>query len=255
MGTSWKDKTVSQNFNQYNDMLEDILGFHHIFQLIQNDSDIQSILDYGCGPGKVSKRLSKLNDAYDIYAVDQSEEMINLASLTRNRANIHYQLIQNNNLNFIKSNSLDCAIVCFVIINNSDPCQIYTMLKEIYRVLKAHGQLIILDSNPNAIGVEFTTFVNGERGKVYKPGDKRKQYLKIPGQPDLILNDWYWSKNDYLAWIAKAGFKSVEVTEPALDRLSQETRQFFEEKYDFNQWGNEKIIPPFVVFKSVKPGD
>lgn len=233
-------------------MLEDTLGFHHVFHLIQEDSKVRDILDYGCGPGKVSERLSMLKDTYNILAVDQSEEMINIAALFRNRPNIHYQLIQNNDLNFIKSDSLDCAIICFVIINNSDPIRICHMLKEIYRVLKADGQLIILDSNPNAAGIEFTTFTNGEKGKFYRTGENKKQYLKIPGEPDLILNDWYYSKENYINWMDQAGFQPVKVMEPTIDSLSQEIRLFYEEKYNFNEWGEERTKPPFIIFKSVK---
>ncbi len=252
MGTSWHDEKVSKNFNEYNDMLEDVLGFHYIFQFIQDEPNVRSILDFGCGPGKVSERLAEFNDKYDILAVDQSQKMIDLASTFRKRKNIQYRLIENDNLGFIKSNSIDCAIICFVIINNSDSNRISNIINEVYRVLRNNGFLIILDSNPNAVGLEFTTFTNGDKGKNYKIGGSKKQYLKIPNQTDLILNDWYWTKDNYLSWITQIGFKSVSLIEPTIDNLSQEDRLFYERKYNFNKWGNERTIPPFIIFKSIK---
>lgn len=49
MGTSWKEQEVSEAFNQYNDMLENILGYEVILDMVRNDKTITKILDFGCG--------------------------------------------------------------------------------------------------------------------------------------------------------------------------------------------------------------
>ena len=36
MGTSWKEQEVSEAFNQYNDMLENILGYEVILDMVRN---------------------------------------------------------------------------------------------------------------------------------------------------------------------------------------------------------------------------
>lgn len=64
MGTSWKEQEVSEAFNQYNDMLENILGYEVILDMVRNDKTITKILDFGCGPGKVCAKLASSNENY-----------------------------------------------------------------------------------------------------------------------------------------------------------------------------------------------
>ena len=51
--------------------------------------------------------------------MDQSE-ICCLLQKYRGLSNIQYQLVENNDLSFIESDSIDCIITCFVFINNSD---------------------------------------------------------------------------------------------------------------------------------------
>ena len=110
MGTSWKEQEVSEAFNQYNDMLENILGYEVILDMVRNDKTITKILDFGCGPGKVCAKLASSNENYRIIAVDQSENMLSIAKKYRGLSNIQYQLVENNDLSFIESDSIDCII-------------------------------------------------------------------------------------------------------------------------------------------------
>lgn len=227
-GTSWKTDDVSKKFNSYNDMLEEILGYNFIFKRIGSVSNIVNIIDFGCGPGKVAERLSQINDKYHIIAVDESEKMLKIANDQHKNAQIDYKLIKNDSLDFLPSQSIDCAIMCFVIINNANADRIYRMVHEIYRVLRPSGLFAILDSNPEILGVQFTTFKNGEKGKKYKNGDPKQQILHIPNCSDLILNDFYWSKEFYHELLSTTGFKKIRFSEPVLSNLSREElkRQF-----------------------------
>lgn len=252
MGTSWKAESVTNNFNLYNDMLEHVLGFQTIFQMIKEEPEVHKILDFGCGPGKVSERMALLDDNYSILAVDQSESMIEIAKENRSHKNINYQVIQNEKVDFIQDESIDFAILCFVIINNSSTERIINIIKEIYRVLKKGGSLVILDSHPKAVGIDFTTFTNGKQDKTYVVGENKQQYLKIPGNSDLVLHDWYWDQDSYLRWLSDAGFDSISIKEPTIAELSEKERKGFEQQYKFDKWGNEKENPPFIIFKAIK---
>ncbi|RDU22244.1 class I SAM-dependent methyltransferase [Anaerosacchariphilus polymeriproducens] len=252
MGTSWKETEITKKFNEYNDMLENILGFQTLFDQIQKDRSIKTILDYGCGPGKVSYRLAGIKEEYSVIAVDESEGMLNIAQNERAKENIHYQCIANDDLSFLEDSSIDCAIICFVFINNSNKERILKVAKEVFRVLKKNGTLFILDSNPEAIGYEFTTFQNGLKNFKYKDGDKKQQYLHIPGSDDLILDDYFWSREFYLSFLNKAGFKNITIFEPTIDALSEESRKEAEKIYNVKEWKDEKEQAPFIIFDAVK---
>ncbi|MDN4617589.1 class I SAM-dependent methyltransferase [Paenibacillus sp. PsM32] len=252
MHTSWKENNVSSQFNAYNDMLEDILGFRYLFAVLDSDPTIRTVLDYGCGPGKVAERIAKQHERYQVIAVDESENMLKIATAQRSHPQINYQLIHNNQLDFLESDSIDCAVNCFVIINNSSVDHIHHMLTEIYRVLKPGKPLLVLDSNPDATGYEFTTFRNGEKGKKYTDGDRKQQFLKIPESSDLILNDFYWSKRFYQEMLEKAGFDSIQIMEPCIDDISVSKLREYEEQYDHPKWGDEQYHAPFVIYKAIK---
>ncbi|GKX29159.1 methyltransferase UbiE [Vallitalea longa] len=252
MKTSWKSRDVSSKFDKYNDMLENILGFNFLFDIIKIDKSINTILDYGCGPGKVSARLTALNPEYNIIAVDESEKMLSIAKSKRNHPGISYQLISNDSLLFLNDNYIDCAIICFVIINNSDKNRIQKIINEIHRVLKPNGKLLILDSNPNAIGIDFTTFRNGDLGVCYENGSCKKQYLKINGEQNLILNDYYWTRELYEDILCNAGFELQKIIEPKISDIPIDELRSFESKYNFSQWCNEDAQAPFIIFQSTK---
>ncbi|MCR6105908.1 class I SAM-dependent methyltransferase [Salipaludibacillus agaradhaerens] len=252
MGTSWKSSDVTEKFNDYNDMLEDILGFQVLFDEIKESSQVHHILDYGCGPGKVAERLAGLNENYQIVAVDESKGMVDIAKNYRHKENIDYRLIANDNLSFLEDNSMDIVIICFVIINISSEERIRNVIKEIYRVLKPSGKLLILDSNPNAIGYEFSTFRNGVKGKTYKNGDKKQQFLDILNRPDLVLDDYYWTREFYMSVLEEARFSKIGTCEPTIETLTARKVEQAKQKYNVTEWGDEKGQAPFIIFKAKK---
>lgn len=252
MKTVWKSEALSSDFDAYNDMLENILGFSKIIEVIKTSDKIRNVLDFGCGPGKVSKQMAELYDEITVHAVDQSESMIKIASANRSHKNVRYMLIHNDDLGFLEPQSVDCAVVCFVFINNSSRERVSHILTEIYRVLKDDGLLMILDSNPNATGIEFSTFTNGTADKNYCVGESKQQYLRIPACPDLVLHDWYWDKETYQTWLYNAGFNIDGVIEPTIAALSKEQRCRYESDYGFSDWKNEWDNPPFIIYKASK---
>lgn len=252
MGTSWKKLEVSEAFNQYNDMLENVLGYEVILRMIKQDKNVRRILDYGCGPGKVSRRLIDMDENLEIIAVDQSQNMLDIAQKYRSHKNIRYRLVENNSLSFVESNSIDCIITCFVFINNSDYQKIAAIIKEFERVLKKGGKFIILDSNPDAAGESFSTFTNGVHGKKYMEGEEKTQTLKISGQEDLVLHDWYWTKENYLKWLEEANLRLSNMYEYTIKSLPQDIADECMRKYADYTWGGELEKAPFIIIEAIK---
>ncbi len=246
LGTCWKDEEVSKKFNLYNDMLENILGFDYIFQNLKSNESIKKILDFGCGPGKVAERMAKIKPESQIIAVDQSQNMLDIAMKEHNKENIDYRLIEQNQLKEIEKNSIDCVVLCFVIINNSDKDRIKTIFQEIFRVLKKGGKFFIFDSNPNAAGVEFSTFTNGKSGQAYHLGDHKKQFLKIPNNEVLILEDYYWPIDFYINNLEAVGFENYKIVEPTIEKINKRDLNAIEKTYDIKCWGVKRTNHPLL---------
>lgn len=250
MDNLFKNSQIATQFNEYSDVLEQILGYDFVFKTFDNSTS-KHLLDYGCGPGKVSLRLAKTTK-HRIVAVDESEKMIEIAKHQRAHERITYNVIQHDQLDNIADNSLDGAFACYVFINNQSESRIFTIMKSIYRVLKTNGEFIILDTNPNTTGVPFSTFQNGETDRQYHYGENRQEWLHVDQDTVLTLNDFHWPNEMYEKNLKNAGFIDISVRYPILDDLTPEELSEYESQYHFNRWSNEKDVPPFIIYKAKK---
>jgi ubiquinone/menaquinone biosynthesis C-methylase UbiE len=251
MQTSWKDVSVADKFDLYDDSLEQIAGYRKVFELLETENAAK-ILDYGCGPGKVAYRLAHLGNK-QIVAVDESEHMLTIARNKRVHPAIAYSQIEQDDLSFIESSTLDYAIACYVFINTATEARILNIMKEIYRVLKPSGQFLILDTNPDSTGIQFTTFKNGECNKQYHYGEARKEWLNLCDGNYLVLNDYHWPKSMYFSVLNQVGFKEVSVYEPTLKDIHKEELKKFENQNKILFQQNDFDFPPFVIFRAIKP--
>lgn len=162
-----------------------------------------SVLDYGCGSGKVSRRLR--DDGFDyVTGVDISSTMIEKAiSAGTNR--LRFEQIHGPNLPF-PDNSFEAVISCFLFINIPERRELVRITTEVMRVLKPGGSYYILDTHPQTTGVDYPTYRNGEHGISYQDGDNRPVYLTIPGrQQPLEIVDKQWGLSTYRNTFAAAG--------------------------------------------------
>ncbi|CAN2254058.1 class I SAM-dependent methyltransferase [Bacillus vallismortis] len=251
MKTSWKEDSVAGKFDAYNDVLEQTLGFEYVFRKFDK-ADIKKVLDFGCGPGKVAYRLADRIDC-NVIAVDESSKMLDIAKKKRKHSHVDYHLIEHDNLSFLPDHSVDAAMACYVFINTDSDQRIKRIMGEIFRVLKPGASFVILDTNPDSTGIEFSTFRNGIPGKEYSYGEERNEWLHVPEQEDLILNDFHWPKSMYYKLLSNVGFESVTLLEPTLNDIDGEQLKAIEQKFKFNNWKSEKEYPPFIIFEAVKP--
>jgi ubiquinone/menaquinone biosynthesis C-methylase UbiE len=114
--------------------------------------DMQTVLEIGCGNGNGTKLIKKYFSPLNITAIDFDEKMIKIAQKLNKDSNTSFAVMDASNLDF-PDNQFD-AIFDFGIIHhipNWKDC-----LKELKRVLKPNGELIIedlsLDSFTKGIG-------------------------------------------------------------------------------------------------------
>lgn len=246
MKTDWEEQAVSLSFDAYDDYVEERLGYEPLIaRLVDRVGLASAILDYGCGSGKVSRRLTGAGFEC-VHGVDISSTMIERAAANREpeNARCQYHHVQSGKLP-LNLPFFDAAICCFVFINIHSESELLNVAGEIFRSLKPGGRLFILDTNPNSIGVKFSTFQNGEKGVSYNSGDARPVYLTIPGQtaPFKIV-DTHWPKSMYVNTLSASGFKNIIIEELTSAHLS------LKEKVGLS--AAEESFPPFIMISADK---
>lgn len=135
----------------YDNYRQDTPGWDKIKDII-NITTGDTILDLGCGSGAFIDKLSIFKSSL-IHGIDPSSDMINIA---KNKVSYNNVLLECNYVNNLPSNSYDCVFSAQVIQNLTLDTSIvkqvrYSFYREIFRILKPGGQLIITtrNSDPN----------------------------------------------------------------------------------------------------------
>lgn len=115
-----------------------------IFYLIGNYKN-KTVLDAGCGNGYLLKQLSAHTPNCQLYGIDSSNELLKFAQENLNNKRI---LLKKENLTKIlslNSNLFDIVIVNMVL---QYLPELDTFAKEIHRILKPNGMLVVIIDHP-----------------------------------------------------------------------------------------------------------
>ncbi len=96
------------------------------------------VLDAGCGPGRDVKLLYELG-VREVYGIDLSEKMLEIAKKYEPRG--IYPLMDIRNLRF--NDGFFDGIICVGVLVHLNKEDFMVSLKELYRVLKANGVLLL----------------------------------------------------------------------------------------------------------------
>tara|TARA_B110000483_G_scaffold122451_1_gene147596 strand:+ start:203 stop:937 length:735 start_codon:yes stop_codon:yes gene_type:complete len=147
----------------------------HFDEYVKNFISINDkILDYGCGPGTFSVKLSNMTKG-NVYGVDISKNFIDECERLKKKLDIKNfipRFIENEALPF-EDNTFD-IILLFDVIHHLD--DIDKNLIEIKRVLKKSGKIIIYEPNKlNPLIALMHLIDSNERG-LLKVGTKKKYF-------------------------------------------------------------------------------
>jgi len=116
------------------------------------------ILDLGCGIGNFSYQLSKIYPSAKITGIDDADYSIDVArALYGNTSNLTFELMDGTNLKF-HNQDFDTACFLEVIEHLEDPVK---ALKEINRILKTGGELILSTNNVYYSRFLFRQIIHG----------------------------------------------------------------------------------------------
>ena len=215
-GSDWHASELAGGFDAFDGSTERAVGFPILFrELGLGTPAVRTLLDYGCGPGKIATEVA---DRFDltVTGVDVSAPMLRIATEQRAHPRVRYRQLDESRLDFLGSDSIDAAMSCFVLINVGEPDELRAIAAAVHRVLRPGGRYVIMDSNPDATGVRFTSFQTGEPGRAYAPGDTRRVDLFGSTGHYLELVDFHWPATTYEEVLRAAGFGRVAMTRPRL---------------------------------------
>ena len=169
---------------------------------IQNNPE--KILDIGTGTADLAINAAKYTNA-QIIGIDLSEKMIDIGrnKVKQKKLNnrVSFKIADAENLPF-KKQSFDAITLGFVVRNFED---IDKGLKEVYRVLKKKGTIVILEpSNPkglfNKIYNLYFSFILPKLGKSISKDKQAYKYLSESVKK-------FPNKNQFINKLKKIGFK------------------------------------------------
>jgi SAM-dependent methyltransferase len=245
------DALTSADYVEVDDRLGWVLGYPFALRAlgVGGPGAPRVLLDYGCGPGKVAKRIARTYDI-QVVAVDPSADMLAIASQRYDDPRITYRRLQDDGLTFVADGSVDAAMCCFVFVVLPSREQLRSIAAEIWRVLRPGGRFVVLEPNPDQVGVRFSTFRSGEPGVAYQDGDQRPARLMLTDGTWLELQDYFWSLRTYEEVLTEAGFIDVQIETPLLAGAYG-----LAESVDLEAWDYEieRVHPPLLLISGVRP--
>jgi len=151
----------------------------------------ETLLDYGCGPGKVAQRVAR-RYGLRVVAADPSAEMLAIATQRHSHPRVTYHQVPENPPTLLADESIDAAMTCFVFVVLPSREQLRAIVAEVWRVLRPGGRFVILDPHPDQVGVQFCSFRSGEPGVTYQEGGSAPRptaadQRRMAGAPGLLL--------------------------------------------------------------------
>ncbi|WP_053724810.1 class I SAM-dependent methyltransferase [Streptomyces sp. WM6378] len=148
--THWQNTTaVADGFDAYDDLPERLIGYPAVFRALGIGTPaVRTVLDCGCGPGKVATRITEADGIVQVVAADISPRMLEIARTRRAHPRFDYRQIDSGKLTFLADNSTDAAMSCYVFINIGELPLLHEIAAEVHRVLRPGARYTVLDTNP-----------------------------------------------------------------------------------------------------------
>ena len=205
------------------------LGYRDIPKLVKEYVKGRKALDYGCGTGR-STRFLKQN-GLDVIGVDVSKDQLEEAKRLDPEGD--YLLMEDSEIP-LDDSYVDLVLLSLVLMEVSSKEDMKVVFREVNRVLKSDGVVIITTDAENMYKYETTSFTyDFPENENIKSGDQVK--LGFRGT-SIVFNDYYWTEKDYDEVFSKTGFEIIEIHKP----LATGDEPF--------EWITETDYPHFTIY-------
>jgi ubiquinone/menaquinone biosynthesis C-methylase UbiE len=191
----------------------------YLFEAIGNVKG-KNVLDYGCGDGGLCNELSKLGAQAE--GVDISSKFVEIAK--KKYPKIRFELMEENKTNY-PDNQFDIVVCNIVLHITKDYKQV---LKEIYRIAKPEGKLVVTIMHPDHWKAEQADF------------SKEEEIIKVMVENSVPVTYYRRGQEIYQKAFNHAGFKIIIKKEcTSKEILSEELRKYHEKPF-FLLWELKK---------------
>ncbi|MBI3458717.1 class I SAM-dependent methyltransferase [Candidatus Azambacteria bacterium] len=201
------------------------------------DIEGQTILDYGCGNGRFSRKI-ELMKAKRVIGVDREQSMIDLARKSNPDSQIEYHVNLEGTMAFLEDNSVDKVMANLVFMMSPTKEDMSQAFREVQRVLKENGIFVYLVTHSAFIEKGAPDYRNQfDEPFDYFAEEKPYRFILLDSQGKEInekFYDYHYTLATYLNMAIQSGFTIVGVEEVGYNdsnvaerhKISQEFQKF-----------------------------
>ncbi len=168
------------------------------------------LIDLGCGSGYYCRMFAGKNA--EIIGVDKSKTQLDIARHAEQKKRLGIKYIQSDlqHLKSVESNTIDVALLNFVIVEIADKKRIQNIFKEAWRILEHDGILIIGQTHPHNINrknsINDRTFLEKKNSYFTNSSPAISKALLTNGKYLIFNNNYHYTLEFILNELSKAGF-------------------------------------------------
>lgn len=205
----------SATFDEYAGLYEEMLSWPYrkelelpTLELLLGDLSGLNVLDFGCGPGNISRWLNALG-AKSIVGYDISEGMINYARRREEKEQLGIDYFTEINEKYEEHFDIVLAVYVMPYISHSE--DLLTMSQTMIKMLKPGGRLITLPMHPEFnLDPEYYRSVGLRLIEEQPRADGSQVRLHICQPPyDVNIQAYYWSRQTLESVLYQVGFQIV----------------------------------------------
>ncbi|MDZ7798497.1 MAG: class I SAM-dependent methyltransferase [Patescibacteria group bacterium] len=127
----------------YNKFVELSPSYNELLNLVVKNLKLRNsdiILDAGCGPGQISKKL--LDMGHEVHSIDNSKKALKLLNEKHKNAKLYHADLGNK---LLFPNNLFDRIICINTLYVFKKKHLHLIVKEFYRIIKKGGIIVVTD--------------------------------------------------------------------------------------------------------------